>query len=103
MEVLIAEPALVAMATRGETPPLYGARVAARFRMRVQALIAAPTEGVLFALRALDLQRTEGDEYSMRVDDEFRISLTFEDRDHVRHAIIHAMTHPTPSPSRAHS
>jgi plasmid maintenance system killer protein len=92
VEVLFAEPALEALATEGDGRAVYGARVIACLRLRIQALMAAPTENALFGLRALDLQSGDGgNEYSMRVDDEFRLRLSFEDRDHVRHAIIHAI------------
>jgi plasmid maintenance system killer protein len=93
MEVVFAQPDIEALVTSGRGTTVVDVALVACLRRRVQALLAAPTERELLGLRALDLTKATNGEYSMRVDDEFRINVAFEDRDHVRHAVLRALTH----------
>jgi plasmid maintenance system killer protein len=71
----------------------YAQKAIFDFRHRMQLLRAAPTEAALLPLQALRMRlRSDAGKYRMRVNDDYNLSIDFEDMESERAAVVFEMT-----------
>lgn len=72
-------------------PKQWGRDVVVAYRKKVQLIDAAEDERDLYATRSLNLEKLKGDRsghYSIRLNDQFRLILTFRTDDDGRVAVV---------------
>lgn len=75
--------------------PQLGSDVTKQFRRKMQLIAAAPDERDLYAMRGLRLEKLAGNrkgQHSIRLNDQFRLILRFEDDDEGRFVSVVEIT-----------